>query len=87
MEASEDDLQRRTYNIGGMSFTPEEIAHEIRQHIPDFKVEYKVNPLLQNIGEFFLHYTGCFFVPCPIQFNLSQWRSQGVFFGAQPTRK
>lgn len=51
MEASEEDLQRRTYNIGGMSFTPEEIALEIRKHIPDFKIVYKVNPLLQNIAD------------------------------------
>jgi threonine 3-dehydrogenase len=51
MESCEDDLSLRTYNIGGMSFTPEEIANEIRKHIPDFKIAYKHNPLLQNIAD------------------------------------
>ncbi len=32
---------RSSYNLAGMSFTPEEVAAEIRKHIPDFKVRYK----------------------------------------------
>jgi nucleoside-diphosphate-sugar epimerase len=32
---------RSSYNVGGMSFDPEEIAAEIRNHIPDFTMQYK----------------------------------------------
>ena len=32
---------RGSYNLAGMSFTPEEVSAEIRRHIPGFKVEYK----------------------------------------------
>ncbi len=29
------------YNIGGLNFTPEELANEIKKHKPDFKIFYK----------------------------------------------
>lgn len=32
---------RSSYNIGGMSFTPHDVAQSIIKHIPDFKVTYK----------------------------------------------
>ena len=50
MESPEDVLKQRTYNIGAMSFTPEEIADEIKKYIPNFQVEYVQDPLLQSIG-------------------------------------
>ncbi|KAA8480202.1 nucleoside-diphosphate-sugar epimerase [Arcticibacter tournemirensis] len=31
---------RSSYNFAGMDFTPEELASEIRKHIPDFKLDY-----------------------------------------------
>jgi nucleoside-diphosphate-sugar epimerase len=41
MEADAKDISVRTsYNISGMSFSPKEIAAEIRKHIPDFKMKY-----------------------------------------------
>jgi nucleoside-diphosphate-sugar epimerase len=32
---------RSSYNLGGISFSPEDIAREIRTHIPEFKISYK----------------------------------------------
>jgi nucleoside-diphosphate-sugar epimerase len=40
MEADPKKLTRRTYNVTGMSFTPAELAKEIRNYIPEFKIEY-----------------------------------------------
>ena len=42
MEAPKDSIKTRTsYNISGMSFSPEEIAEEIKKHIPEFTISYK----------------------------------------------
>jgi len=42
MEAPADKISIRTsYNISAMSFSPKEIAAEIKKHIPDFKIAYK----------------------------------------------
>lgn len=41
MEAPADKLTVRTsYNVGAISFSPEEIAAEIKKHIPEFEVTY-----------------------------------------------
>ena len=41
MECSSEQIKIRTsYNLAGLSFTPEEIADEIKKHIPDFTIEY-----------------------------------------------
>ena len=32
---------RSSYNLGGINFTPKEIAAEIKQHVPGFKISYK----------------------------------------------
>jgi len=42
MEASAEKISIRTsYNISGMSFSPKEIAAEIKKHVPDFQISYK----------------------------------------------
>ncbi|MEY2835722.1 MAG: hypothetical protein RLZZ557_1384 [Bacteroidota bacterium] len=41
MEAPAEKIKVRTsYNIAGMSFSPEEIAGEIEKHIPQFRMQY-----------------------------------------------
>ena len=42
MEAPAAQISIRTsYNISGMSFSPKEIASEIKNHIPEFEITYK----------------------------------------------
>lgn len=42
MQAKDEDVKiRSSYNLAGVSFTPKEIALEIKKHIPNFTVSYK----------------------------------------------
>jgi nucleoside-diphosphate-sugar epimerase len=42
MEAPSEKIKTRTsYNISSMSFSPKEIAAEIKKHIPEFSISYK----------------------------------------------
>lgn len=42
MQAEADDIKiRSSYNLAGISFTPAEIAQEIKKHIPHFSISYK----------------------------------------------
>ena len=42
MEAPQSKISVRTsYNLSGMSFSPKEIAGEIKKHIPEFSISYK----------------------------------------------
>ena len=51
MEADADQLiHRNAFNVTAMSFEPEEIAASIRKHIPDFKLNYDVDPARQAIA-------------------------------------
>ncbi|MCM3091669.1 MULTISPECIES: L-threonine 3-dehydrogenase [unclassified Cytobacillus] len=52
MEADADKLiHRNSFNVTAMSFEPEQIAAEIRKHIPGFEISYKVDPVRQSIAD------------------------------------
>ncbi|WP_432665463.1 L-threonine 3-dehydrogenase [Wukongibacter baidiensis] len=44
-------LHRNAFNITSMSFGPEEIFGEIKKHIPDFQIDYDIDPVKQKIAE------------------------------------
>ncbi len=41
IEADAKKLVHRTFNVTAVSFTPEELANEIKKNIPDFQIDYK----------------------------------------------
>lgn len=52
MEADPEKLvHRNAFNIASMSFDPEEIYQEIKKFVPDFEMEYQVDPLRQAIAD------------------------------------
>lgn len=52
MEADPTKLvHRNSFNIASMSFEPDTIYHQIRKYLPDFEMEYQVDPLRQAIAE------------------------------------
>jgi nucleoside-diphosphate-sugar epimerase len=52
MEADAAKLQHRNaFNIAAMQLTPETLAAEIRQHIPEFRMSYAVDPMRQAIAD------------------------------------
>jgi nucleoside-diphosphate-sugar epimerase len=44
-------INRNAFNIAAMQFTPETLAAAIRKHIPEFTIDYDVDPLRQSIAE------------------------------------
>ncbi|WBW98523.1 L-threonine 3-dehydrogenase [Oceanirhabdus sp. W0125-5] len=52
MEADPSKLKHRNaFNITAMSFEPSEIAAEIKKHIPEFEMDYDVDPMRQGIAD------------------------------------
>lgn len=52
MEADPTKLvHRNSFNIASMSFEPDAIYQQIRKYLPDFEMEYQVDPLRQAIAE------------------------------------
>lgn len=44
-------IHRNAFNITAMSFEPEDIYAEIKKHIPDFEMDYDVDPVRQAIAD------------------------------------
>jgi len=52
MEADPAKLaHRNAFNVAAINFTPEELAAEIRKHLPDFEIDYDVDPVRQRIAD------------------------------------
>jgi len=52
MEADPSRLvNRNAFNIAAMQFTPDQLAAAITKHIPDFTIDYDVDPLRQGIAD------------------------------------
>ena len=51
MEADPSKLiHRNAFNVTAMSFDPEILAAEIKKHIPDFQMDYDVDPVKERIA-------------------------------------
>ncbi len=44
-------VHRNAFNVTAMNFTPEEVAAEIRRHLPEFTLDYDVDPVRQAIAD------------------------------------
>ena len=52
MEADPTKLvHRNSFNVTAMNFTPEELAAEIRKHIPAFELRYEIDSIRQGIAD------------------------------------
>jgi nucleoside-diphosphate-sugar epimerase len=52
MEAGPSRLQHRNaFNVTAMQLTPRSLAQMIKQHIPDFEIDYEVDPVRQAIAD------------------------------------
>ncbi|MDA3862308.1 MAG: L-threonine 3-dehydrogenase [Deltaproteobacteria bacterium] len=52
MEADPDKLfHRNAFNVTAMSFTPEEIKKSIQKYMPEFSMDYEVDPVRQAIAD------------------------------------
>jgi nucleoside-diphosphate-sugar epimerase len=44
-------LHRNAFNVTAMSFDPQTLAGEIAKHVPEFRVDYEVDPVRQAIAD------------------------------------
>lgn len=52
MEADPERLKHRVaFNATAMNFTPAQLAVEIKKHLPDFEIDYEVDPVRQGIAD------------------------------------
>jgi len=56
MEADPDRLvHRNAFNVTAMQLTPVTLAAEIRRHLPDFEIDYDVDPVRETIARSWPH--------------------------------
>ena len=52
MEADPSRLvHRNAFNVTAMAFTPSELATAIQRHIPEFAIDYSIDPVRQGIAD------------------------------------
>ncbi|HSR41530.1 MAG TPA: NAD-dependent epimerase/dehydratase family protein, partial [Longimicrobiales bacterium] len=52
MEADPDGLEHRNaFNVTAMQLAPKDLARAIAEHVPDFEIDYEVDPVRQAIAE------------------------------------
>ena len=52
MEAAPEKLKHRNaFNVSAMSFDPEMLAASIRKYMPEFELDYDVDPVKQEIAD------------------------------------
>jgi nucleoside-diphosphate-sugar epimerase len=52
MEADPASLEHRNaFNVTAMQLTPRSLAEMIKKHIPDFEIDYNIDPVKQNIAD------------------------------------
>jgi hypothetical protein len=68
MEAILKMVHRNSFNVTAMSFEPEMIAAEIRKHIPEFEIDYKIDPVKQSIADSWPKLYGP--ISCPTRMGL-----------------
>jgi nucleoside-diphosphate-sugar epimerase len=44
-------VHRNAFNVTAMNFTPKELTAEICKHIPSFKIDYRIDPVRQEIAD------------------------------------
>ncbi|HEX9942450.1 MAG TPA: L-threonine 3-dehydrogenase [Thermoanaerobaculia bacterium] len=44
-------VHRNAFNVTAMNFTPKELCAEICRHLPGFKIDYKIDPVRQEIAD------------------------------------
>jgi nucleoside-diphosphate-sugar epimerase len=47
----ENLLHRNAFNVTAMSFAPENLFEEIKKHLPEFHMDYKIDPVRQAIAD------------------------------------
>ena len=51
-EADISNLEHHAdFNVNAMSFAPEQLAEEIRKRVPEFTMDYRIDPLRQSIAD------------------------------------
>jgi nucleoside-diphosphate-sugar epimerase len=52
MEADPSKLKHRNaFNVTAMNFTPEQVTASIKKRIPEFKIDYSIDPVRQGIAD------------------------------------